>query len=35
MSNELKFKISHKETDNNSSEFVIKPLERGLSLIHI
>ena len=32
MSNELKFKISHKETDNNSSEFVIKPLERGYGI---
>ena len=32
MSNELKFKISHKETDNNSSTFVIKPLERGYGI---
>ena len=32
MSNELKFKISHKETDNNSSKFVIKPLERGYGI---
>ena len=32
MSNELKFKISHKETDDNSSEFVIKPLERGYGI---
>ena len=32
MSNELKFKISHKETDGNSSEFVIKPLERGYGI---
>ena len=29
MSNNLKFKISHKETGDNSSEFIIKPLERG------
>ena len=32
MSNELKFKISHKETDGNSSKFVIKPLERGYGI---
>jgi len=32
MSNELKFKISHKVTDDNSSEFVIKPLERGYGI---
>ncbi|HIM82914.1 MAG TPA: DNA-directed RNA polymerase subunit alpha, partial [Nitrososphaerales archaeon] len=32
MSNELKFKISHKVTNDNSSEFVIKPLERGYGI---
>ena len=32
MSNELKFKISHKIIDDNSSEFVIKPLERGYGI---
>ena len=32
MSNNLKFKISHKEKDNNSSEFVVKPLERGYGI---
>ena len=32
MSNELKFKISHKVIDDNSSEFVIKPLERGYGI---
>ena len=32
MSNELKFKISHKIIDDNSSNFVIKPLERGYGI---
>jgi len=32
MSNKLKFKISHKVTNDNSSEFVIKPLERGYGI---
>ena len=32
MSNDLKFKISHKVIEDNSSNFVIKPLERGYGI---
>ena len=32
MSNDLKFKISHKITDDNSSNFTIKPLDRGYGI---
>ena len=32
MSNDLQFKISHKIIDENSSNFLIKPLERGYGI---
>ena len=32
MSNDLKFKISHKVTEDNSSNFTIKPLDRGYGI---
>jgi DNA-directed RNA polymerase subunit alpha len=32
MSNDLKFKISHKIAEENSSNFLIKPLERGYGI---
>ena len=32
MSNDLKFKISHKVLENNSSNFTIKPLDRGYGI---
>ena len=32
MSNDLQFKISHKVADENSSNFIIKPLERGYGI---
>ena len=32
MSNDLKFKISHKITEDNSSNFTIKPLDRGYGI---
>lgn len=32
MSNDLQFKISHKIADENSSNFLIKPLERGYGI---